>query len=407
MTSNQTTSLSALLKNRNYWLVSTTFMMERFVYYGFRSFLVLFLTDTVLNGGLELTTENALAAYGTFTAAAYLAMLGGGIICDVTQKYLPVISLGIITMLCSFVWLSNAQADSYFVPMLAIGCASGVIKVCLYAKLGLIAQQLPQFSLNIFSGSQLFIYLGGALAPLFIGMTAQNYGYQYALYLCSALALIPLITAQFGFSKTNKDDAPNETQTSTLGNTSNLKAILILATVIVIQSIFWIFYEVIGTKQYGLMTQTDSSLILIIGGCSLMIFFVIGLFAFHHLSKVSSSSFIISFILVVVCGYLTQLASAANDATQILIIAAITIAVAEVLLTSSVYGFLSKYAKAKFMATTMGLLFCTSYITNIITEWVMSLENGLTLAMQISASLAILIAIAVIVDKKLTQQQTN
>lgn len=405
MEPNHTASLSALLKNRIYWLVSITFLMERFIYYGFRSFLVLYLTDTTLNGGLELTTENALAAYGTFTVAAYLAMLGGGIICDVTQKYLPIISLSLVTMLLSLIWLSSAQADNYFVPMLAIGCASGVIKVCLYAKLGLIAQQLPQFSLNIFSGSQLFINLGAAMAPLLIGMTAESYGYQYALYLCSAIALIPLFTAQFGFSQTNTEDTRTKTQTSSMDNISNLKAILILAAIMALQSIFWIFYEVVGTEQYSLMTQTISSIILIAGAGSLMVLFIIGLFAFHHLSHVSSNCFTISFILIAVCCYLTKMASGANDATKILVIAAIIIALAEVLITAGVYSFISKYAKAKFMATTMGLLFFATFMANKLIEWVINMENSMILAMKFSVALAILIAVVVLVDKKLNQQK--
>src|SRR5688572_32556093 len=59
-----------------------TEMWERFSYYGMRAILILFMTATVAEGGLGLSTADAGAIYGLTTAMVYMAALPGGWIAD-------------------------------------------------------------------------------------------------------------------------------------------------------------------------------------------------------------------------------------------------------------------------------------------------------------------------------------
>ena len=59
-----------------------TEMWERMSYYGMRALLVLFLVDSVEDGGLGFTDQSATAIYGLYTAAVYLVALPGGWIAD-------------------------------------------------------------------------------------------------------------------------------------------------------------------------------------------------------------------------------------------------------------------------------------------------------------------------------------
>ena len=59
-----------------------TEMWERLSYYGMRALLVLFMTDQIMNGGMELDDTTATAIYGIYTALVYLVALPGGWIAD-------------------------------------------------------------------------------------------------------------------------------------------------------------------------------------------------------------------------------------------------------------------------------------------------------------------------------------
>ena len=55
-----------------------TEMWERMSYYGMRGILVLFMTASIANGGLDFSNASASAIYGIYAAAVYLATLPGG-----------------------------------------------------------------------------------------------------------------------------------------------------------------------------------------------------------------------------------------------------------------------------------------------------------------------------------------
>ncbi|MFA0677050.1 peptide MFS transporter, partial [Vibrio sp. 10N.222.51.A6] len=67
---------------RGLFLLFSTELWERFSYYAMRAILVLFLTDTTLNGGLGWSTKDALDLYGIYTGLVYITPLIGGWIAD-------------------------------------------------------------------------------------------------------------------------------------------------------------------------------------------------------------------------------------------------------------------------------------------------------------------------------------
>ena len=64
------------------YLLFMTEMWERFSYYGMRAILVLYLTKSLVNGGLGMNESTALALYGFFTGAVYFTPLIGGWLSD-------------------------------------------------------------------------------------------------------------------------------------------------------------------------------------------------------------------------------------------------------------------------------------------------------------------------------------
>ena len=64
------------------YLLFATEMWERFSYYGMRALLVLYLTTSLLNGGLGFTESDASLLYGIFTGMVYFTPMIGGWLAD-------------------------------------------------------------------------------------------------------------------------------------------------------------------------------------------------------------------------------------------------------------------------------------------------------------------------------------
>ena len=81
-----------------------TEMWERMSYYGMRGILVLFMTASITNGGLDFSNASASAIYGIYAAAVYLMALPGGWIADNLFGQQKTIFFGGIEFLRSFIF---------------------------------------------------------------------------------------------------------------------------------------------------------------------------------------------------------------------------------------------------------------------------------------------------------------
>ena len=71
-----------------FYIGCLTYTFERFAFYGTKPLLVLYLTELVAKGGLEIPKATATIIAANFTAYTYIAPLIGGYICD--NKYTEV-----------------------------------------------------------------------------------------------------------------------------------------------------------------------------------------------------------------------------------------------------------------------------------------------------------------------------
>ena len=88
-----------------------TEMWERMSFYGMRGILVLFMTATIINGGLEIDPVAASAIYGIYSSSVYLVALLGGWLADrhIGQQN-AILYGGLIIMLGHFLLaVSNIQ----------------------------------------------------------------------------------------------------------------------------------------------------------------------------------------------------------------------------------------------------------------------------------------------------------
>ena len=171
-----------------------TEMWERFTFYGMRSLLVLFMTASVMNGGLELSERDATAIYGLYLGCVYLFSLPGGWIADrLTGARNAVIYGGLIIALGNFL-LALGNQTVFFVGLVVVIVGVGLLKPNISTMVG----QLYKNDLGAkrdagFSIFYMGINVGAWLAPFLVGTIGEKFSWQAGFAVAGVLMLLGLV----------------------------------------------------------------------------------------------------------------------------------------------------------------------------------------------------------------------
>lgn len=187
------------------YLLFLTEMWERFSYYGMRGILILYLTKTYLEGGLNISAQNASLIYGFFTGFVYFTPLIGGWIADKWIGQRHAITIGGITMMLGQLALFavNTHAGLFTgLGLLIIG--NGFFKPNISTLVGGLYEEGDERRDSAFSIFYMGINLGAFMAPLVVGFLTDNvfsgtaineageviisYGYRYG-FLAAAVGM--------------------------------------------------------------------------------------------------------------------------------------------------------------------------------------------------------------------------
>ncbi len=187
------------------YLLFLTEMWERFSYYGMRGILILYLTKTYLEGGLNISAQNASLIYGFFTGFVYFTPLIGGWIADKWLGQRHAITIGGITMMLGQLTLFavNTHAGLFAgLGLLIIG--NGFFKPNISTLVGGLYEEGDERRDSAFSIFYMGINLGAFMAPLVVGFLTDNlfagtvtsetgeviisYGYRYG-FLAAAVGM--------------------------------------------------------------------------------------------------------------------------------------------------------------------------------------------------------------------------
>jgi POT family proton-dependent oligopeptide transporter len=184
-----------------------TEMWERMSYYGMRALLVLFMVDSVDDGGLGFSDESATAIYGLYTAAVYMVMLPGGWIADRLLGAQKTVWYGAIVIMCGHFILAIPSFYTFFLGLLFIVVGTGLLKPNISAIVGeLYLPNDPRRDAG-FTIFYMGINLGGALGPLICSTLGESekFGWHYGFAAAGVGMLFGLI--QFYFSSAQLGDA--------------------------------------------------------------------------------------------------------------------------------------------------------------------------------------------------------
>ena len=120
-----------------FYIGCLTYTFERFAFYGTKPLLVLYLTELVAKGGLEIPKATATIIAANFTAYTYIAPLIGGYICDKWLGARYAVTLGCIIMGLGYLigWKSTSLASvNMMIYVVSIG--TGLFKGNLAGLMG-------------------------------------------------------------------------------------------------------------------------------------------------------------------------------------------------------------------------------------------------------------------------------
>jgi POT family proton-dependent oligopeptide transporter len=151
-----------------------TEMWERFSYYGMRALLLLFMTTSVVQGGLGWSTAKAGPIYGLYTALVYLTALPGGWIADRLIGQRRSVLIGGIVIALGHVSLTVRSIPCFFLGLFLIIGGTGLLKPNISTMVGgLYAPEDTRRDAG-FSVFYMGINIGAFAAPLICGFLAQS-----------------------------------------------------------------------------------------------------------------------------------------------------------------------------------------------------------------------------------------
>ncbi len=160
------------------YLLFFTEMWERFSYYGMRALLTLYLSKTVLQGGLGFTKADSTIIYGWFTGLVYLTPIIGGYLADKYLGQRKAILIGGITMMLGQFSLAAMPQIGSWATWLGLGMiiiGNGFFKPNISTIVGSLYPQGDVRRDSAFTIFYMGINMGALLAPLVCGSLAENW----------------------------------------------------------------------------------------------------------------------------------------------------------------------------------------------------------------------------------------
>ncbi|MEZ9059623.1 peptide MFS transporter [Vibrio pelagius] len=258
---------------RGLFLLFSTELWERFSYYAMRAILVLFLTDTTINGGLGWSTKDALDLYGIYTGLVYITPLIGGWIAD---NYLGqrksiligglLMALGQFTLALPNGFMGLDQVSALYLGLALLISGNGMFKPNISTMVGDLYQEGDNRRDGAFTIFYMGINLGALLGGLISGAAVDSYGWK-AGFLAAGIGMVISLVMQMTMAQSWLGDigsVPAAARAKALSKSKEkapltkeefdrLKVILIMGLFVIV---FWAGFEQAGglmniyTQQY-------------------------------------------------------------------------------------------------------------------------------------------------------------
>lgn len=167
---------------------------ERFSYYGMRALLVLYMYDTIANGGLGMEQGTALAIFSIYGSLVYMSGIIGGWIADrILGTSNTVFYGGIFIMLGHLVLALPAGVTALFISMFLIIIGTGLLKPNVSSVVGDMYSPTDNRRDAGFSIFYMGVNAGAFIAPLVVSTIGEKYNYHLGFGIAAVGMLLGLI----------------------------------------------------------------------------------------------------------------------------------------------------------------------------------------------------------------------
>jgi len=156
-----------------------TELWERMSYYGMRGLLVLFMTASIADGGLNYSNISASAIYGIYASSVYLLALPGGWIGDrILGQQKAIFYGGIIITLGHFILAINFTS-AFFFGLTFVILGTGLLKPNISALVGELYEKKEELKQSGFTLFYMAINIGSVLGFFICGYLGEKIGWHY------------------------------------------------------------------------------------------------------------------------------------------------------------------------------------------------------------------------------------
>lgn len=156
-----------------------TEMWERMSYYGMRALLILFMTTSLQEGGLNFTVATAAAIYGLYTGTVYFMGLPGGWIADRLIGSQRAIWYGGLTIMSGHIVLAIPNHDTFFIGLILVVLGTGLLKPNISALVGGLYGPEDTRRDSGYTIYYMGINLGAMIGYFVCGYLASNIGWHW------------------------------------------------------------------------------------------------------------------------------------------------------------------------------------------------------------------------------------
>ena len=242
-----------------------TEMWERMSYYGMRGILVLFMTASISDGGLDFKNSSASAIYGIYAASVYLATLPGGWIGDNLLGQQRTILYGGIIIMFGHLALAIPNMNFFYLGLVLVVIGTGLLKPNISAIVGGLYEKNTSLREAGFTIFYMSINLGSILGFFICGFLGENIGWHYGFGAAGIGMLFGVLQYKININSLGKIGLKptSELKTQTKNKYIKLIAGLIGVTIFILMLGFLGFWKIDPVPLANILTFIIASISLI------------------------------------------------------------------------------------------------------------------------------------------------
>ncbi len=372
-----------------------TEMWERFSYYGMRAILVLFISSSIMDGGLGWTKAEAISLYGNYTMFVYLMAIPGGYIADKFLGQKKTVMLGGALLVLGHGIMAIPAEWSFYTALVLIILGVGALKPNISTMVGGLYEKGDVRRDKGFTLFYIGINVGAFLSGISVALVAKEWGWHAGFGLAGIGMLLGQVVYIWGQKYLTKvgnlvksdDKASQEMKDRPLSKVEKDRIVVLLISFLIV-IVFWGAFEQAGglmnifandkTNLFiswlnyevpaGVFQSVNSFYIMIFGTV------VAGFWANRALKGKESSTLLKMGIGTIIMGIGFVFMSAATleaDASDIgrssmtwLWLAYLFHTIGELCISPTALSFITKLAPVKYASLMMGIYFAATGIGN-------------------------------------------